>query len=67
MHAGAKVSGLPLGNAGDQVGGARESESGRKTADDGDDLPFQAEGSKASSIGPLPRPRREMKICLPAA
>jgi hypothetical protein len=34
-------SGVPLGNAGDQVGAPRERQGGRKAADDGDDLPLQ--------------------------
>ena len=41
MHPGAQVSGMSFGNTGDQVGGPRKSECGRKAADDRDDLPFQ--------------------------
>ena len=43
MHAGSQLSGVPLGNAGDEVGGPSESQRGRKATDDCDDLPLQSE------------------------
>src|SRR5712675_2106393 len=43
VHAGAQASGVPFGNAGDQVGGAGQGQRGRKAADDRDDLAFQPE------------------------
>ena len=67
VHPGAQVSGVSLGDAGDQVGGPRQRQRGREAADDGDDLPLQPDGFRASSIGPLSRPRRETQMCLPAA
>src|SRR3546814_19554851 len=42
-HSGAQVSGMPFGNAGDQIGGPSPSQRGRKAADDRDDPPFQPE------------------------
>lgn len=42
MHPGAQASGVPFGNTGDQVGGSSQSERGRESADDCNDLPFQS-------------------------
>jgi hypothetical protein len=43
VHPGAQLSGVPLGNAGDQIRVPSQSQRGRITADDHGDLPFQPE------------------------
>ena len=43
MHPGTQVPALSFGNTGDQVGGSRQSQCGRKATDDGDDLALQPE------------------------
>ena len=41
VHSRAQVSGVPFGNAGDEVGGPGERQRGREAGDDGDDFPRQ--------------------------
>ncbi len=44
MHSRAQLSGVPLGNAGDQVGVPSQSQRCREAADNRDNLPLQPEG-----------------------
>jgi len=44
VHAGAKLAGVPFGNAGDEVGGARQRQGAGKAAHDRHDFPFQPQG-----------------------
>jgi hypothetical protein len=67
MHSSAQVSGVSLGNTGDQVAGACQSQRGRKAADDRDDVSFQPEGPQSFIDRPLSRPWRETQMCPPAA
>ena len=55
----AQVAGVPLGNAGDQVGGAGQRQRGREAADDRDDLALQPERLQRVVDRPLlePAPR----------
>jgi len=43
MHSGAQDSGMAFGHAGDQIGGPRQRQSGRKSPDDGDEFSLQPE------------------------
>ena len=57
MHPGAQVAGVSFGDTGDQVGGPRQSQRGRKATDTHDDLPFHPErlqGVIDRSLGETP-------------
>ena len=67
MHSHAKVSAVPFGDTGDQVGAPGERYRRRKAVDYGDDLALQAERMQGFIDGPLSRPSRDTMICLPIA
>ena len=59
MHSRTQVSGMPFGHAGDQIGGPRQGQRGRKATDHHDDLPPESELRQGFIDRPLldPAPR----------
>jgi len=67
VHSGAQASGVPFGNAGDQVGGPGQRQRGRKAATIVTISRSSRRRFNASSIGSLVETPPRDRMCLPAA